>query len=263
MRLDLQRILKMDASGLGIVETNGFEESINMRELDLSNNAIADLWQVGDMRELRILDLSDNQIEDISYLSSLTKLVSLDLSGNLLSDGPSQSADSGQVQMASFSLLESTGVLGYLNGIESLEILKFANNNISDLDVLNSLPALEELDLSGNSVVDLTPLAQLPNLEKVSIFDNPVDLSEGSSQSTVLENIVASTGANILVEAPDPNAPLLSVDWDAGNQQFQLQWDVGELQTSTDLNIWTDIGSAQSPFTVVPSDGPVFWRLEL
>lgn len=263
LRLDLQRILKMDASGLGIVETSGFEESINMRELDLSNNAIADLWQVGDMRELRILDLSNNQIEDISYLSNLTKLVSLDLSGNLLSDEPSQSADSGQVQMASFSLLESTGVLGYLNGIESLEILKFANNNISDLDVLNSLPALVELDLSGNSVVDLTPLTQLPNLAKVSIFDNPVDLSEGSSQSTVLENIVASTGANILVEPPDPNAPLLSVDWDAGSQQFQLNWDVGELQTSTDLNTWTDLGSAQSPYSVVPSDGPLFWRLEL
>ena len=164
LRLDLQRILKMDASGLGIVETSGFEEALNMRELDLSNNAITDLWQVGDMRELRILDLSNNQIEDISYLSNLTKLVSLDLSGNLLSDEPSQSSDSGQVQMASFSLLESTGVLGTLNGIESLEILKFANNNISDLDVLNSLPALEEVDLSGNSGVDLTPLTQLPNL---------------------------------------------------------------------------------------------------
>ena len=263
LRLDLQRILKMDASGLGIAETSGFEEALNMRELDLSNNAISDLWQVGDMRELRFLDLSNNQIEDISYLSNLTKLVSLDLSGNLLNDGQSQATDSGQVRMTSFSVLDSTGVLGALNGIESLEILKFANNNIIDLDVLNSLPALEELDLSGNRVVDLTPLTQLPNLEKVSVYDNPVDLSEDSGQSDILETIIANTGANILVEAPDPNAPLLSVDWDVGNQQFQLQWDVGELQTSTDLSTWTDLGSAQSPYTVVPSDGPVFWRLEL
>jgi len=70
LRLELQRILRMDASGLGLTDLNGFEEAINMKELDLSNNALEDIWQVGDMRELRFLDLSRNQISDISYLSN-------------------------------------------------------------------------------------------------------------------------------------------------------------------------------------------------
>jgi len=55
---------------LGLTDLNGFEEAINMKELDLSNNALEDIWQVGDMRELRFLDLSRNQISDISYLSN-------------------------------------------------------------------------------------------------------------------------------------------------------------------------------------------------
>jgi DNA-directed RNA polymerase specialized sigma24 family protein len=112
----------------------------------------------------------------------------------------------------------------------------------------------------SSRTISITEIETVPVLDST---DNPVDLSEGSGQSTVLEDIVASTGANVLVEAPDPNAPLLSLDWDGGSQQFQLQWDVGELQTSTDLNTWTDLGSAESPYTIVPSVGPVFWRLEL
>ena len=264
MSLDLQRILKMDASGLGLTDLHGFEGALNMRELDLSNNAVTDIWQVGDMRELRFLDLSNNQIEDISYLSNLTKLVSLDLSGNLLSDDQSQAAASGQIRMASFKLqADSTGVLAPLDSIKTLNILKFAGNSIRDLAVLNTLPSLVEIDLSGNSVEDLTPLSQLPNLVKVSIYDNPVDLTSGSNQSTILEAIVANTGAKILVEAPDPNASLLSLDWIEGSQQFQLNWEVGDLQTSSDLKTWSNVNSAQSPYSVNLSGSPLFWRLEL
>lgn len=267
LRIDLQRILTMDASGRGITEVEGFSEAYNLRELDLSNNAIEDIWQIGDLHELRVLDLSSNQISDISYLSSLTKLVELDLSSNLLSDpGLASDGPSDRIQtLSEIKTLESTGALGVLDGIDTLEILEFANNGIRDLNVLATLPSLRKIDLSGNEVSDLSPLGQLPLLEKVALFGNPVDLTEGSSQLELLNTIIANTGVNVLLEAPDPLGNFLNWEWDESNGRYRLIWtESGALQTSSDLETWVNLEDAQSPYPVEnSSENPVFWKLNL
>ncbi len=267
LRIDMQRILRMDASGRGITELENLSEAYNMRELDLSDNQIEDIWTVGDLRELRVLDLSGNLISDISYLSSLTKLVELDISSNLLSD-PGQASEEVSQRIQLFSeakTLESTGILGALDGIETLQILKLANNGIRDLDVLSTLPFLRKIDLSGNEVTDLTPLENLPDLEKVAIYGNPIDLTEGSTQLDVLNAIAANSGVTVLLEAPDPFGSFLSLEWDEVGGYYQLVWtESGVLQSSTDLESWTALEGAQTPYPVEgSSDSTEFWRLEL
>jgi len=266
LRIDMQRILKLDASGRGIIELENLSEAYNLRELDLSNNEIEDIWAVGDLRELRFLDLSSNQISDISYLSNLTKLVELDLSSNLLSDpGLASDEPSGGIQVFGRArTLESTGVLGILDGIETLEILKFANNGVRDLNVLTTLPALRKIDLSGNEVTDLAPLGGLTALEKIAIFGNPVDLTEGSSQLELLNAIIEDNGVTVLLEAPDPSGNFLSLEWDEVGGRYQLVWtESGILQSSRDLETWTTLEEAQAPYPVESdSSNPEFWRLE-
>lgn len=266
LRLDMQRILKMDASGRGIVEVEGFSEAYNLQSLDLSNNEIEDLWQVGDLLNLFELDLSGNRISDISYLSRLTKLIELDLSDNLLSD-PELANDSATDAISVFSDLKptsTTGILGSLQSIQTLEILDIAGNEIRDLSVLTNLSALKEVDLSGNQVGDLTPLGQLAFLEKVSLYNNPVDLSEGSNQLALLNSISQNTGALLVLEAPDPLTRLVW-DWNDTEQRYELVWSVsGVLQFSSDFEMWQDIGNAQSPYPVdFSSASSQFWRLEL
>jgi len=267
VRLDMQRILKLDASGRGITELENLSEAYNLRELDLSNNAIEDIWSVGDLRELRVLDLSSNRISDISDLSRLTKLVELDLSSNLLSDpGTTSTGPTEGIQVFSeFKPLESTGVLGVLDGIESLEVLRFANNEIRDLNVLTTLPSVRRLDLSGNQVNDITVLSQLPLLEKLAIYGNPVDLSEGSSQLKTLNAVIANTGADVLLEAPDPFGNYLVWVWDEVSQRYQLVWtEAGVLQGSTDLNTWVNLEGAVSPYALESDEeNPRFWRLNV
>lgn len=266
LRIDMQRILKMDASGLGIVEVGGIEDAYNMRNLDLSNNQLVDVWQIDNLQELRILDLSNNEITSLSGLSLLTKLVSLDVSGNDLSDTGSSAIASDLILPSSVRLPSaSTGVLAPLDGIDTLDTLRFANNNIIDLSVLISLPALKEVDLSGNDVTDLTPLSQLPQLERIVVYDNPVDLSEGSAQFDLLNTIVENTGASVSLEAPDPSGTNLTWAWDEATQRYRLVWtQFGVLQSSSNLENWTDQDSAQSPYPVDASgENPLFWRLEL
>ena len=66
--------------------------------------------------------------------------------------------------------LELTGVLGIIDVIETLEILKFANNGVRNLNVLTTLPAQRKIDLSGNEVIDLNPQVGVIALERIAIF---------------------------------------------------------------------------------------------
>ncbi len=266
LRLDMQRISRLDASNRGISEIEGLQEAYNIRQLDLSHNSIVDIWQVGDLVELRELDLSHNQITSISDLSNLKNLVSLDISSNDLSDTNSSQEDSGIISLFSDPKpFASTGVLAPLDGIDTLNTLRFANNAISDLSTLSTLPDLKEVDLSGNDISDLTVLQDLPKLEKVAVFGNPVDLSEGSSQRTLLDSIVSSTGASVQLEALDPNANYLELEWDEASQRYRLIWSAnGTLQKSDDLKIWMNLDDAQSPYPIDFVSGELlFWKLDL
>lgn len=266
LRLDMQRIVALDASNRGISELGGLEEALNIRQLDLSHNSIIDIWQVGDLLELRELDLSHNQITSISDLSRLENLVVLDVSSNALSDTNSSQVDSGIISLFSEAKpFASTGVLAPLDGIDTLNTLRFANNAISDISALSTLPDLKEVDLSGNDILDLAVLQDLPKLEKLAVFGNPVDLSEGSSQRTLLDAIVSSTGASVQLEALDPNENYLELEWDQASQRYRLVWTAdGTLQKSADLKIWLDLDDAQSPYPIDFVSGELlFWKLDL
>jgi len=89
-------------------------------------------------------------------------------------------------------------VLAPLEGIDTLETLRFANNGIRDLNVMTTLPSLNVVDLSGHEIVDLSALELLPNLESVFVYGNPVDLSSGSSQLELLNAIIAKTEGTLL-----------------------------------------------------------------
>ena len=99
--------------------------------------------------------------------------------------------------------LELTGVLGIIDVIETLEILKFANNGVRNLNVLTTLPAQRKIDLSGNEVIDLNPQVGVIALERIAIFGNSVDLTEGSNQLELLKGIIEHNGATVsLTVAP-------------------------------------------------------------
>ncbi len=74
------------AEGRGIYDLTGLEFAINLRELNLGDNSIADLRPLANLRHLEDLVLPENNISDISPLAGLPNLLHLIISHNPISD---------------------------------------------------------------------------------------------------------------------------------------------------------------------------------
>ena len=112
-----------------------------LRELDLRNNAVTDLWPLAGLTNLQVLDLSGNQFTDLRPLAGLTGLQALDLSGNQIAD------------------------LRPLAELTSLQVLLLDRNQITAVQALSGLAGL---DLSGNAVVDVSALGDVSGLVLVT-----------------------------------------------------------------------------------------------
>ncbi len=79
----------LDMSNQGIEDLNGIEFCINLTGLDLSDNELVDITDLGQLTSLEELYLSGNSIMSIDSIMLLDKLKKLDLSFNNLDDiGP-------------------------------------------------------------------------------------------------------------------------------------------------------------------------------
>lgn len=89
---DLQSVHSLYAQGVGINSIDGLEYCVNLTELDLSDNNIADIGPLNSLSNqstgypLHYLDLSGNIVENIQPLAGLLGLDYLDLSGNVIAE---------------------------------------------------------------------------------------------------------------------------------------------------------------------------------
>ena len=134
-----------------------------LRRLDLSGNALADISALSGLRALESLDLSGNSVSDLAPLAGLTELRRLDLSGNRIDE------------------------LWPISGLPKLEVLLLDGNRVADIGALTHLGRLENLGLAGNLVADARPLADLWSLRRLDLGGNPVqDLSSIGDLETLV-----------------------------------------------------------------------------
>lgn len=199
--------------------------------LDASGRSIVNLTGLALATNLTELDIGSNGISDLSPLASMTQLTKLVASNNSISD---------------------------LSPISGLKTLLIGDNKIRDLAPISVLIQLIEVDISNNQIVDLAPLKELAALEEVVVFGNLIDLSEGSTQRTILEDISTSTGAVIVLVDSRPGLRLML---NAASNQLELLWsETGVLEHSANLVDWVDLESAEPPYAA-PADSAKFWRL--
>ena len=150
---------------------------INLKELDLSHNGIADFsWLVG-LTRLERLNLRNTVISDLEPLTGLVNLQRLDLSRNQLND------------------------LTTLAGMIQLKELYLQHNQIHDITPLAHLIQIERLYLHNNMIVDLKPLVDNPGL----VNKNPVHLEGGfewrADVVTVRDNPLSDISRNVYIPA--------------------------------------------------------------
>ncbi|MFW6306326.1 MAG: leucine-rich repeat domain-containing protein, partial [Bacillota bacterium] len=179
----------------------------NLTYLKLGRNQISDISALSNLNKLDYLSLFFNQIEDISPLTNVTSLAGLNLAENEISDidplanlSNLSSISIYQNQIRDISALSNLNNLDNLyiehnlindisplSGLEKLTELHLENNQISDISPLSNLN-LNRLFIDNNQIRDIQPLLNL-NTTRISIQENYLDISEGSEDMEVINEL--------------------------------------------------------------------------
>lgn len=196
-----QYLLELDISRTGVLNIDALSDAPNLRVLKAGGNRL-DFANINDpLHQLQELDLSDNALIDIYQLRFLQALTQLNLSGNSRLDaGDVQSvvfnnpglthlylAD---IQLHDLNWLPSgppgvfdlveidvsrTGQLFHLDSLiryPNLRLLRAAGSGLRDLWSPNYLTQVEVLDLEDNNLNGIYALAYLNNLAQLDLSGN-------------------------------------------------------------------------------------------
>ena len=178
---DMETLDVLDATNKNITNLTGLEYAINLTELVLQNNSIADLSPLlantglrnGDKLNLKANPLSDLSIKTIIPI--------------LQSRGVTVEFDQGAVQPNTVNIPDRNlrsaveQLLGKAQGatitvaeMETLDVLSAINKNITNLTGLEAATQLTILDLRDNPLSDISPLAGLTNLTVLRLARNNI-----------------------------------------------------------------------------------------
>ena len=205
-------LIELDFSNTGIFDISAIDQFQNLQILKLADNRIEDISPLSQLVmfpnpvSLRELDLSNNNISDVSTLNSFNELTTLKISGNTAIDyfqlesviiqnmglqrlglaGININSPVIPLSIANLSntLIEldmnDTGLVD-VNGVapmQTLEILKLADNQIQDISSLSQLISmsgmqnLRELDLSNNAIIDISALNGFTEFTSLQLSGN-------------------------------------------------------------------------------------------
>ncbi|XP_029169643.1 leucine-rich repeat-containing protein 49-like [Nylanderia fulva] len=146
------RLMSLQHNLLTKIESSNFSQLIKLVFLDLYDNQIEKVCNLGLLENLRVLLIGKNRIKKIEGLKQLFKLEVLDLHGN-------------QIQ-------QITG----LEDLLLLKVLNLAGNNIKTIGCndFQGLTALKELNLRRNKLKRLLGFGETPQLQKLYLSNNDI-----------------------------------------------------------------------------------------
>ncbi len=164
-----------------IFNLEGIQYCINLRSLEIVNNAVSDISMLASLTHLQDLNIWSNNVSDITPIKNLTTVKNLYLDYNPI-------PTNNWAFLKNWTWLEELGMGGmkltnsdiaFLSKFSKLTWLQLFNNyGIDDLSPIASLTALKVLLVNGNKISDLSPLSNLVNLRNLNAGDNLIsDLS--------------------------------------------------------------------------------------
>lgn len=166
----------MNAKGGGIKDISGLGYFINLTELHLDMNSIADLTPINSLKKLETLSFNGVRAKDLSPLSGLTSMINLSFNWSYAPD-------------QGFNGYES---LDFIKDMKRLEIISAQNAGLKDISALTGLPKLWSVFIDQNQITDISPLAQVKSLKEFLIAGNPIaDYSPLEPVREVFPNLYA------------------------------------------------------------------------
>ena len=157
----------------GIKSIKGLEYAVNLEQIKLNENEIADISPLRNLKKLKYIELQRNRIVDVSPLSGLTELRYLKLYNNLIED---VTPLAGLTKLKGLDLhynvtvtkeegkeVKSKGITEVSEAIKDMKELEFLDlsaNRITNVKGLEILTHIKDLDLSGNNITDYRGLGE-------------------------------------------------------------------------------------------------------
>lgn len=209
---DMKGLESLYAGDSSISDLTGLEYADNLKDLDLSGNAISDIGALSGLtNNLQALDLGDNNISDIGALSDLTMLEYLKLNGNTISD---INALSGLIRLEYLNLSDNR-----LNNITAL----LSNAGLGSEDVLNLFYNYLDIQDGSQTMADINTLIG----RGVNVYyEYQNSLARPQVESVIPENEASGVAVSgnavaifdIDVEAVDLSNITISEYWNPNNQ---------------------------------------------
>lgn len=152
-------ITELNLSGMGLSDVSILPRCSALERLDLSDNKLSWLTNLGDVSSLKWLSLSGNGLSNISVIDTLTKLTYLDLTDNKVTDITPLAAmtDMTELYLSGNPLYHGHAVL---SGMPYLEKLDLSDSLLQDKHLKQiNMTSMKELDLRNNK--NLTEAAVL------------------------------------------------------------------------------------------------------
>lgn len=157
----------------GIKSIKGLEYAVNLEQIKLNENEIADISPLRNLKKLKYIELQRNRIVDVSPLAGLTELRYLKLYNNLIED---VTPLAGLTKLKGLDLhynvtvtkeegkeVKSKGITEVSEAIKDMKELEFLDlsaNRITNVKGLEILTHIKDLDLSGNNITDYRGLGE-------------------------------------------------------------------------------------------------------
>jgi internalin A len=172
VQADIENLAVIKARGLGITNLAGIEKCISLAELDLSNNKIADVTPLKNLKQVQMLLLTDNQVEDIAPLGDMQNLQYVELSKNKVKNiAPlAQCTNMHSIYVSTNQVTDLKSVFG----LQRLGVLYADHNKVTAIDGINGLRSLWSLSLNENEISDLKPLVGLTGLNSLYLEKNKI-----------------------------------------------------------------------------------------
>lgn len=186
----------------------------NLTSLDVSNNQLTSLEQLGTSKTLEELDLSNNNLTDVDGINQLLMLENVDLSYNAIDN------------------------IDKIINNDNLVQVNLRHNKIEDISPLNSLSNLEELNLSQNKIVRASDFSNLENLQRLNLSENSInDLSDLEQ----LEGININAENQVIRLEPknvDTNTQVSYIIKGLNAESYPINFDINKTGTMTYKKSW-------------------------
>ena len=158
----------------GLTDISALAELENLKQLDISYNAVADLGPLSGLKNLTMLGMDENCAKNLDALNEIKTLEGFSAANNHLEnvDGIKNNKDITIFAVNGNKEIKDISIVGEFTKLETLVV---NDNKIENIGDLSKLDKLTEFTASNNKIKDISSLYGCTSLGSLTVNDNEIE----------------------------------------------------------------------------------------